>query len=470
MAMTTTRRRTRLFVVHTITVALGLHVVRQINWTANNAQFPPTFHMPSMIALDHPDAIARRRNTTLFPPPRDHPFAGARDANGHWGYVADPYMVRNHILLRFQRESGDAGATFDDMLKARYMPLEDHRDVNETDKVCETPPREGNEGDGWDVLVNKVVVGGPLPLPESPGDPREPPNGWRRGRPPASDAPPYFNTPNPPKIFCGMYTYHKKQYLLEAAVQSWAWRCDGFVAFSDVTDPRIGAVDLPHYGEESYGNMWQKVRSIWSYIHTHYFLDFDYFHLSGDDTLMIVDNLRNYLWSIDDENGTKPLYVGGAYKTQGVIVCGGGPGYTLNRVALHWLVNEAFAKPDHRADSGEDRLIGFTLRPLVHCYDTHDANGGQRYAGFDPTHYWHSCDKVRCSRNMVSQFKFWQDYVQKNVTGMDSISSQAVSFHLLRNQVMVKRVHAILYRTCPKGTVLGDALEKNHANSSSTVP
>lgn len=411
------------------------------------------------IKLDPPDVIARRQNITLFPPPhRDHPFAGARDANGHWNYVADPYSAKNHMLLQFRNDSGNAQATFEDMRKARSMPLTTTVNNNETLRVCETPPGQGNEEQfGWNILVKKVVVGGPLPLPETPGDPREPPGGWGHGTPPASHAPPYFNGPKPPKIFCGIYTYHKNHPLIQAAIQSWAWRCDGFLAFSTLTDPTIGAVDLPHYGVESYNNMWQKVRSIWSYIYTNYYDDFDYFHLGGDDTLMIVDNLRNYLWSIDDENGTKPMYIGGSYKTAGIAVCGGGSGYTLNRVTLKWLATVAFLKLDKRKDSGEDRIIGQILRPFVRCYDTHDANGGKRYIGFNPP--FAKCDMVHCNKFMIKQFENWQKYVNKTVTGADLISSQAVSFHWLRNPVMIKRVHAILYRTCPKGTVLADALE-----------
>jgi hypothetical protein len=40
------------------------------------------------------------------------------------------------------------------------------------------------------------------------------------------------------------------------------------------------------------------------------------------------------------------------------------------------------------------------------------------------------------------------------------VSSQAVNFHYLRDQYTVKRVHAILYRTCPKLTVLANAFEE----------
>lgn len=112
---------------------------------------------------------------------------------------------------------------------------------NETDIVCQTPPGAGVEGNngGWDVLVNWVLADvKDVPLPKSPDDPRESPHGWGpggepgTGHHPAKDDPPYRNGLTPPRLFCGMYTYHKRQYLLKAATESWAFHCDGFVAFS----------------------------------------------------------------------------------------------------------------------------------------------------------------------------------------------------------------------------------------------
>lgn len=47
-------------------------------------------------------------------------------------------------------------------------------------------------------------------------------------------------------------------------------------------------------GEESYDNMWQKVRAMWAYA-TNYITEFDYFHIIGDDGYVHVDNLRKYL-------------------------------------------------------------------------------------------------------------------------------------------------------------------------------
>eukprot|EP00592_Proboscia_alata_P020812 CAMPEP_0194408652 /NCGR_PEP_ID=MMETSP0176-20130528/6445_1 /TAXON_ID=216777 /ORGANISM="Proboscia alata, Strain PI-D3" /LENGTH=451 /DNA_ID=CAMNT_0039208793 /DNA_START=84 /DNA_END=1437 /DNA_ORIENTATION=- len=373
-------------------------------------------------------AIARRRNETLFPPPKDHPFAGARDANGYWGYVADPTSVRTTMLARFQLEqqlkSGgsttatDAKAlTIDDMIAARYMPLTRTKKLNglplnETELICQKPPGksiEGNKG-GWYILAKKVVIGGPLPLPTDASDPREPAKGWKhanKGNETNHPNTPYFNTPDPPKVFCGLYTYHKRRYLQEAVVETWAWRCDGFLAFSDETDPTLGAVDLPHQGDEGYSNMWQKNPQHLDFIYINYADQYDYFHVSGDDVLMIVENLRNYLWSIDDENGTKPLYIGGrADLGRNTVTCGGGAGYTMNKVTLEWLVKGPFSKPDKRKASSEDRFMGQILNSFVDCYDTWDANGAKRYIGFDPK-FAATADGIHGNKFMLGQMKMW---------------------------------------------------------------
>ena len=46
---------------------------------------------------------------------------------------------------------------------------------------------------------------------------------------------------------------------------------------------------------EAYGNMWNKIEAMWKYAYNHYLNDYDYFHVYGDDTYVIPDNLRAYL-------------------------------------------------------------------------------------------------------------------------------------------------------------------------------
>jgi hypothetical protein len=43
--------------------------------------------------------------------------------------------------------------------------------------------------------------------------------------------------------------------------------------------------------------MWQKVRSIWRYVHEHFAEDFDFFTMHGDDVYYAVENLRQFLLS-----------------------------------------------------------------------------------------------------------------------------------------------------------------------------
>lgn len=101
-----------------------------------------------------------------------------------------------------------------------------------------------------------------------------------------------------PRVLCGIYTMEKNHPgNVQATRETWGKRCDGFIAFSTVTDNNIPSVNILHEGDEHYDNMWQKSRSIWKYIHKHYLDSFDYFLLGGDDMFYIVDNLKNYLMS-----------------------------------------------------------------------------------------------------------------------------------------------------------------------------
>lgn len=100
----------------------------------------------------------------------------------------------------------------------------------------------------------------------------------------------------PVKLFCGTYTMAANHDgNVHTLRNTWGKRCDGWAAFSTKDDHSLPAMDIPHEGEESYDNMWQKSRAIWRYIGVHYSEDFDWFLLGGDDMYYIVENLRYYL-------------------------------------------------------------------------------------------------------------------------------------------------------------------------------
>jgi hypothetical protein len=343
--------------------------------------------MPAVPELNNTNATT----SALYEPPRPHPHAGARDADGNWGYVADVTRIRRWMLQRY-REAAGANTTSstslaeagDELLPpSSYLPLA----VDEIETVCGTQPGKGFEGKhGWDVVI-KVVLNGPnpLPLPSSENRPTSPePRIDTKSNNSSSTpyVPPTYiiTTPEPngvsqKKILCGIYSYDKMDYRIQGVSETWGWRCDGFLPVSTVTidDPAIrgyGSVDVPHYGPEEYKNMWQKTRSILAYMYDNYFDDYEYFYLAGDDTHVVVENLRRYLYTVEQTHdvATEPLYMGMPFALTGwknLLFNIGGAGYVLNRVALKRLVLEAFPTCYPKTQlSEEDQIIARCLKSM----------------------------------------------------------------------------------------------------------
>ena len=142
-----------------------------------------------------------------------------------------------------------------------------------------------------------------------------------------------------PKVLCMIYTMANRHAAQVRAIrETWAGGCDGFLAFSTENDPRIPAISIPHDGEESYDNMWQKVRAIWRYVDQHYADDFDFFILGGDDLFILPQNLRSFLATVGSPDAN--LYAGRPLRAI-ILYNSGGAGYTLmgntEAVCQGWL-------------------------------------------------------------------------------------------------------------------------------------
>jgi glycoprotein-N-acetylgalactosamine 3-beta-galactosyltransferase len=84
--------------------------------------------------------------------------------------------------------------------------------------------------------------------------------------------------------------------------------------------------------------MWQKVRSIWTFVGQHYLHDFDWFFIGGDDLFVMHHNLKTYLASLTYKDGTDPktkeYFVGRRFKVRGTLFNSGGAGYALSQATL----------------------------------------------------------------------------------------------------------------------------------------
>lgn len=337
---------------------------------------------------------------------------GALDAHGQPGYVHDPTFLRKHSVAMFQ-----------------------YRPPGYGEAICERPFAQGPEGKAGYQGLRKIEIA---------------------------------RTNQSIKVLCMVYTHSKKHDNLRSVVETWGSKCDGFMAASNVTDASLGAVNLLHEGPEDYGNMWLKVKAMWQYAYDHYRNDYDFFHVGGDDHYVIVENLR-YTAATGNWHGpwnqSSPLYLGGpmADKFESTRYCGGGSGYTLNRVALRQLVEELLAHPDcwpHWRAPDEDRIMASCFRRTgLQCMDTNDESKESRYHPWD-VNYHAQWTKRQGGNWWPSLLETRQGIPQPE--GLGQISKSSVSFHLKpikengRNDLPpdkgMRRYHAILYGLCDNHT------------------
>lgn len=292
------------------------------------------------------------------------------------------------------------------------------------------------------------------------------------------------------KILCMVYTAyfpHDKHSALRSQANTWGRRCDGFFGASNFTDHSIGAIDLQHQGPEAYGNMWQKIRSMWAYAHNHYRDEFDFFYICGDDVYVAVENFRAYVDGPEIErleNGyidkisktyevesrrwvtkrPRPLYLGTPMMFQNYPRPAGGAGYAMNRAALDIFVNVSLPQfLPNATDSREDIFVGgaFCEQGLF-LTDTQNAlDGGWRF-------YW--------AANQIYNYKgkspfnpplLIKKYGYELPLGILSGSEQQISFHLKED---IKRVAKQGYQAKDFNyryeAVLYDFCENSLANSS----
>lgn len=258
----------------------------------------------------------------------DHPHGGAYDANGNPGYVADVTAVRRWMLNAYYGRSSsnivDNGTTTGTPPSPQQPLRRDwllFRDDAEMAGICNGEPGTGFEGKaGYHLLTNKVIVGGPTPVPlllqhqanstnvssttsrsssassttttTRPLDEQQQQQRQQRR---------VTRAANNIKILCVIYSHAGNNNRITGVAETWGWKCDGFFAASTMTimmhgNDRhdtaslsslsgnsntttntntnmplgYGSVNLSHAGPESYSNMWQKTQSIWAYVHDNF--------------------------------------------------------------------------------------------------------------------------------------------------------------------------------------------------------
>ena len=489
------RRRTRVGLIAFASLTLlSLHFLSGALQSSVESHAVVEFHHPAIDSLrykpNHYDAsivspltdqkeIGHDWSNHLLDTTKERPLLPTRSSDGTKEYIADPTALKRGREAFLHRSAAtkermhshsmnDYNVDFWAILQGYGMENTTTWNMVEIlspDYICALGPGRGMEQDsGYKVLVEKVdIADSDANAVESSATTAE-----RRRNAMADN--------NSPRILCAIYTYSGMRNLARTAALTWGYKCDGFLAFSNETIPSLGMIDLPHKGEESYTNMWQKTRSIWAYIYDNYRTKFDFFHLGGDDHFVVVENLRHFLQKVHDSTPTgTPLHLGQWVSQPGdSYMISGGPGYTLNQEAVKRLVEDALPNCDATSQVAfEDRLISKCLRSIgISGSDTRDfATGEQQYHDTDPAQLY----IFRSNPNRRGPYHsriavYWEGlphpwFVNQTVGpkhGLEAAAKYSVSFHDLHNPQYMTRIHTLLYRnTCPSNSPLGIGLRSH---------
>ncbi|XP_065360903.1 glycoprotein-N-acetylgalactosamine 3-beta-galactosyltransferase 1-like [Calliphora vicina] len=201
---------------------------------------------------------------------------------------------------------------------------------------------------------------------------------------------------------------------------TWGRRCNKLLFMSTEEDEVLTTVKLDV--EEGREHLWNKTRLALKYIYDHHIDEAEWFLKADDDTYVIMDNLRYFLYQYPPEAS---IYFGAKFKRfvkQGYM--SGGAGYVLSKEALKKFGSEAFDDPDKCSESyqAEDVQLGMCLENIgVIAGDSRDEEGNERFLPL-PIEYLIPEDKTWWYKN-------YSYYPQKENTSC--CSSSAISFHYI---------------------------------------
>ncbi|XP_017066355.1 glycoprotein-N-acetylgalactosamine 3-beta-galactosyltransferase 1 [Drosophila eugracilis] len=225
------------------------------------------------------------------------------------------------------------------------------------------------------------------------------------------------------RILCLVLTMPSSHSTKAARVnRTWGARCNKLIFLSSQTDPNLSILkmDIP----ETRGNLYAKVRTGMAYAHKHYLNDFDWFLKADDDTYIVMENLRLFLYPYDPESS---VFFGCRFKSgysQGYM--SGGAGYVLSRDALRRL--NLFALNSTTTcklnEFAEDLQIGHCLQDVgVIAGDTRDFQGRHRFLPISPYELM-----------PFIELQSWTNgYFFHKPNRSDCCSASAISFHYVKD-------------------------------------
>lgn len=266
------------------------------------------------------------------------------------------------------------------------------------------------------------------------------------------------------KLFCAIYTHSNAVHLTDAISETWGAKCDGLLFAGNESSTETGHVHLPSNSKKGFGykGLVQRTRTILAYIYDNFLEEYDYFHLSGDDAFLIVENLKEFLASkrVQDWDKVPGQYLMAGYwmnwgdMGDGYFYLGGGSGYTISQKALKAYVEGPLQTCKHVYKdyaSKEDLIFTECARDLTTKFiDTRDSVGAHRYHQMPVQRHStfpHEHIKWGFSMRLINQtlVHMNQHFGFPLVYNNDYISNSSVAFHK-HTATEIRRLELLLYR------------------------
>ncbi|XP_061386497.1 glycoprotein-N-acetylgalactosamine 3-beta-galactosyltransferase 1-like [Musca vetustissima] len=166
---------------------------------------------------------------------------------------------------------------------------------------------------------------------------------------------------------------------------TWGRRCNSLIFMSTQTDATLPSIALPV--DDGPNSLWNKTRLALKHIHDNHLNNADWFLRADDDTYVIMENLRMFLY---DYSADDPLYFGCKLKRSGQPeFMASGAGYVLSKNALMKFINEAYDNSEicNELEADENMALSNCLRNInVTFGDTRDEKHLERFIAVSPSH------------------------------------------------------------------------------------
>lgn len=258
---------------------------------------------------------------------------------------------------------------------------------------------------------------------------------------------------NDVRILCWILTTPKNHRTRAIHVKrTWGKRCNKLIFMSTSHDKSLDSIALNVSGDNP-TMTWGKTKRAFQYIYQHYRNDADWFLKADDDTYVILENLRYFLYAYSTND---PIYFGYKIKQANALKRGyfsGGAGYVLSQNALHRFSDAMMHRtntastPNCRIDTDkgvEDLEMGKCMEALgVLAGDTRDEQKRGRF--------FYNTPEAHLIPGKIDTTQLKQKWYQ-SVEGLDCCSDNAISFHHIRPEQMYVFDY-LIYHLRPYGVV-----------------